>query len=429
MIGYFQHWRELRRPAKLYLVHVILLTLSSSAVELFFNLGILALGYSRSDLGRLNLVAIWASVVLSLPLWWLVTRIGLRVSLLLNAMFQALAVAMYALAPSLAVLFAAAGIAGASSVLFQVSAAPLMMRYSDATTRDYLFSASAGLTIAVAGLGSLLVGGLPSFFGRLLGVGAESGPAYQAAFVLAAVGIALSALPLINMPSDKSYQPNDTPVEAQQQVSLKQQMAWLWFHRALVLALMIPPALISIGAALLLPYLNLFFKQQFGVSDPVLGLIFALLNVATGAAVLVGPAISTRLGKAWTVALAQALSIPFLLLMGFVPLVGVAVAAAMARGALFNLGRPLYDAFAMERIEQRMRPTVIGMMGGAATIGYLFAPELSVRVQEQYGFGPLFLATALCYTLATVVIVLLFATPTRRTEAVLQYDGRQKAES
>lgn len=164
--------------------------------------------------------------------------------------------------------------------------------------------------------------------------------------------------------------------------------------------LLIPPFLISWGAALLIPYLNLFFKGRFAVSDGLLGLIFAGLNITTGAAALVGPAISARIGKIRTVALTQALSIPFLLALGFVPLLGPAVVAALARGALFNMGTPLYDAFAMERTEEAARPAVIGLINGAYSAGYLFAPAISTLVQERYGFAPLFLATTVCYGLA-----------------------------
>jgi MFS family permease len=169
-----------------------------------------------------------------------------------------------------------------------------------------------------------------------------------------------------------------------------------------LLRLLISPLLISLGAALLIPYLNLFFKQRFDIPDSTLGVVFAALGMAVGAAALVGPAISTRIGKIRTVVLTQALSIPFLLLLGFVPLFPVAVVAALARAALFNMASPLYDAFAMERTDEDARPTVIGLINGAYSVGYLIAPTISTRVQENYGFAPLFVATALCYVLAVL---------------------------
>lgn len=420
MNGLVTRWRALHASARWYLVHVALLTLSQTSVGLFFNVAILAYGHQRAELGQLNLVAIWASVVFSLPLWWLVTRLGFRRALLIHGACQALAIAVYAAAAPLPVLFGAAGIAGAASVLFQVSAPPLMMRYSDGDTRDMLFSASTGVTIIVAGIGSLLAGAMPAVFGRMLGVGAESGAAYQATFAVAALGMLLALLPLLAMANDaRSQEPGARIQSSKFKIqNVKSIIQNLKLKTLLpVLALLISPACVSVGAALLIPYLNLFFKQQFGVPNALLGAIFALLDISTGVAVLLGPLLSARWGKLPTVVLTQLLSIPFLLVMGFSPLLGVAVGAAALRSALFNLGRPLYDAFAMERTAEAARPMVIGLMGGAATVGYLFMPAVSVYVQANYGFGPLFLATAACYALSTVVIVILFMLPARLARA------------
>src|SRR3712207_9267225 len=114
-------------------------------------------------------------------------------------------------------------------------------------------------------------------------------------------------------------------------------------HPVPILQLLIPPFFISWGAALLIPYLNIFFKERFGVSDGTLGVIFAALGITTGLSALLGPAVSARIGKSRTIVVAQALSIPFLLTMGYVPLLSAAVGAALMRGILFNMGSPLYD--------------------------------------------------------------------------------------
>jgi MFS family permease len=78
----------------------------------------------------------------------------------------------------------------------------------------------------------------------------------------------------------------------------------------------------------------------------------------------------------------------------------VAVGAALVRSALFNMGAPLYDAFAMERTNEAARPAVIGVINGAYSLGYLFAPLISTQIQAVYGFTPLFVITLICYALA-----------------------------
>ena len=62
----------------------------------------------------------------------------------------------------------------------------------------------------------------------------------------------------------------------------------------------------------------------------------------------------------------------------------------------------------MEHSAEELRPAVIGLINGAFGIGYLFAPLISTKIQAIYGFMPLFLATAACYTLAAILTYLLF---------------------
>jgi MFS family permease len=403
--SYLQRWRHLRRPARLYLLHTALLTTSLAIIGLLFNLAVLALGFSIDFLGLLNTVSFAAAAVLSVPLLWLVTRMSLRLALLISATLHIASVLLLTLFPVAPALLISGGLAGAAAVLFQISAPPFMMRQSNGATRDHLFSANAAILLGFAGFGSLIAGRLPGLAAQMLGVDAESGLAYRAAFAVAGVGLVLAILPLLllseagNMHTaqrlDQPRIPN--PV-------LPAPVSWpgLLRNPAPLVKLLISPALVSIGAALLIPYLNLFFKQRFAVADAQLGLIFAGLGLATALAALAGPALSARLGKIRTIVLTQALALPFLALLGATPLLGVAVGAALARSALFNMGAPLYDAFAMERTDEAARPAVIGMINGAYSIGYLFAPLVSTQIQAAYGFTPLFVITLICYSLAVL---------------------------
>lgn len=438
--AYGARWRELRPPARLYLLHAALLTCSLAIYGLFFNLVILALGYPRTFLGQLNGLGIAVAAVFSVPLWWLVTRIGFQRALIANALLLAGSALIVAFTPSTLLLLIATGLTGIAATILQVSAPPFMMQHSDDATRDHLFSANQAINIGVAGIGSLLGGGLPAWFGRLLGVGVESATAYRATFAVAGAGLLLSLAPLLlirrydSPPIAPLSDPQPTPVpEPVTPTPPAAPLVWLArlpllgpiFFRlpqplqaiirqpGPVIQLLIPPLLISFGAALLIQYLNLFFKERFPISDSVLGAIFAGLGIVTGLAALVGPALSTRIGKIRTIVLTQLLSIPFLLALGFVPVLGIAVGAALVRGALFNMGAPLYDAFAMERTDEAARSFVIGLINGAYTVGYLVAPFVSVWVQQRYGFAPLFVATAVFYGLAALANIALFL---RRTK-------------
>ena len=426
-VAYLKRWRQLSRPAWLYLLHAALVTSSLAIYGLFFNLLVLALGYPRAFLGTLNIVSIGVAAVLSVPIWLLVTRIGLRRALVASGLLQAASALMCAFWPTATPLLLAVALGGMAAVLFQVSAPPFMMQHTDAAARDHLFSANAAINVGFAGLGSLAGGYLPGLFAPLLGVDVESAPAYRLTFAVASAGLVVSLIPLLFIDQDRerataagsdrrptvddgSSAVDGRPVRAvagRWSLAIRRQLnkePWRTMvrHPGPIVQLLIPPALISCGAALLIPYLNLFFKETFGIPDTTLGQIFAALGITTGLAALAGPIISARIGKIGAVILTQAVSIPFLLLLGFVPLLYIAVGAALARAAFFNMGSPLFDAFAMERTDEAARPAVIGLINGAYSVGYIVAPVISTRVQEQYGFTPLFVATAICYALAVL---------------------------
>src|SRR5206468_400793 len=105
-----------------------LLTTGLAISGLFFNLLILALHYPRGFLGVLNTISLGVAAVLSLPLWWLVSRIGLRRALLGSAILQAASALLFAWWPAAPVLVFAVALTGTAAVLFQVSSPPFMMQ-------------------------------------------------------------------------------------------------------------------------------------------------------------------------------------------------------------------------------------------------------------------------------------------------------------
>ncbi|MCS6881600.1 MAG: MFS transporter [Oscillochloridaceae bacterium] len=407
---------SLTRPARRYLFHAALLTSGLAISGLFYNLLLVELGYDRRGvglplagktplLGLLNSLPVLAAALSSLPILWAVQRIGLRPSLILGALLHTVALLGVALWPDPAPLLLCAALSGPAAVLFQVSAAPFMMRHSRPAERDTLFALNGALLIGAAGLGNLIGGPLPGLVSSVLGV-PPGAPAYRATFAIAATLVTLAALPLL-LPAEPACTPQPGKPAPLGASGLVRAAFSAW-------PFTLSPLLISLGAALLIPFLNLYFRQRYNASDAALGIIFAAIGVATGAATLLGPWLSRRFGKIGSVVLTQALSIPCLLLLGLAPTLWLAVMVALARGSLMNMSMPIYEAYAMERTPEAARPTVIGLIEGAFSAGYIIGPTVSAIVQQRYGFGPLFVATACLYACAVVANTLLFLRPRRR---------------
>jgi MFS family permease len=180
-------------------------------------------------------------------------------------------------------------------------------------------------------------------------------------------------------------------------------------HRQMIVKLLLPNAIISIGAALLIPYMNVFFRERHQVPDETLGAIFAVSSVVTGVATLAAPLLARRFGKVRSVAWAQAASLPFLLTIGFAPSLALAAVAFWTRGALMNMGGPLYSAFMMEKAPVGERATVNAFASVTWNLGWAVCPYLSGVVQERWGFNPLFLTTSALYGLAAALTYWFFA--------------------
>jgi MFS family permease len=182
--------------------------------------------------------------------------------------------------------------------------------------------------------------------------------------------------------------------------------------RAIVAAtvkMTIPQVLIGFGAAILIPYMNVFFKDRFNISDGDLGLLFSVSSLLVGIGSMVAPHLSTRMGgKIRAVVSTQLSSLLFLLLIGFAPVLWISSIGYLLRTALMNMAAPLYSAYCMERTPEQNQGLVNSVLNLSWSVGWSVGPFISGIVQEHYGFTPLFLVTALLYGLASTLIWVLF---------------------
>jgi len=417
-----------QRNARLYLLNSILSGLSYSVFSLFFNLYILARGYPKDFLGLLSSLPSAVALFAAVPMGMLSDRVGRRKAMVWGTVGSLAAVAAIAWGSNSTVLVAAVVLMGAGNELFNVSSAPFMMENSGERERTVLFSASFGLNTLAGFAGSLIGGQLPRLMSGAFALTQDSSRAYGAALLVSPMMMGLSLLPLLWMREPARPHravhwalPNVRLVllaveDAWRRTKAVPVTAWRGLrHRQLIVKLLVPNTLISVGAALLIPYMNVFFRERHHVPDETLGVIFALSSVVTGVATLAAPLLTRRWGKVRAVALIQGGSLPFLLMIGFAPWLSLAVMGFWARGAMMNMVGPLYNAFMMERVAEGERATVNAFASVTWNLGWAVCPYLSGLVQERWGFNPLFIATAMLYGLAAGLTYWFFASSEPRS--------------
>jgi MFS family permease len=290
---------------------------------------------------------------------------------------------------------------GSANMLYYISQAPFMMKVSHAENRTLLFSLSFGLSTLAGAAGSLFAGQLPGLFGTLLNVEPRSAVAYQAVLLVSVALSALSLAPLLLI--------RETGAPPAVKRAGRAAGFWQVVSRPMTLRLATPNMLIGLGAAILIPYMNLFFAERFALPDSGLGVLFSLSALLTGFGSVVGPRLALRLGgKVRAVVFTQGTSLVFLMLVGFAPSLWMAEAGFLMRGALMNMAVPLYHAFAMEHIREGEQGTANSVIELAWQLGWAVGPYVSGLVQEAYGFTPLFLATGGLYTTAIGLAWLFF---------------------
>ena len=398
---YLERVRSFSPNARVYLLSEVLIGLSFSVYTLFFNLYVVSQGYPRSFLGELQSLPSLIALLGAVPAGMLVDRIGRKHALVLSNVGHTLAYGAIILAPNAGWMRLSMIVFGLTGSLWMVSASPFMMENSADEERNALFSAHFGLTTLVGFFGTLVGGYLPTLFGRLLAVDIESAVAYGATLGVAAGLSALSLLPLLWI--------RERPMPP----AARARSIWPWRNMArprMAVRIFVPNIIISLGAAILIPYMNLFFKETFAIPDKTLGLVFAVSAVVTGTATLASPLLADRWGRIRALVLTQLASIPFLLTIGFAPFFWLSASAFWIRAALMNMGSPLYEAFAMEQFTMRERATVSGLMGMSWNIGWAVGPYVSGYMQQNpaIGWKPIFVITCVLYVLAAILVRVFF---------------------
>jgi MFS family permease len=404
---YERRVRGFSRNAKLYLTGTVFRSVTHALSSLLLNLYLTSLGFEAAFIGLNSTLLSLSSMLAALPAGLIGDRIGRKRAMVIG--LSGMTLAYYGMSlSSIGWLIAACNVLyGVVGALFLTSIAPFLTENSKDEDRSTLFTLNSSLMNLVAFFVMVVGGYLPLFYAKLLDVGPESTTSYRAAMLTAAGAMTLGLIPVLAM--------RERHIPRAQRTKSRF-VPHLWRHFSnpgLMIKLLIPRALTAFGAGLVFPFLNLFFKQAFDVSDATLGWIFGITSLIAAIMMLVGGGVADRLGKIQTTFISRAISTPLLLVIGFAPSLALAVAAHWTRSGFMRLGEPLYMAFAMEQLSARERATGSSLLMMSWDIGWSAGPLVSGIVQVQHGFDPLFVGTVVFYALSLVCMYLFFMRPKR----------------
>jgi MFS family permease len=373
--------------ARLYLGSVILTGAAMGVYRLLFNFFILSQGFDEALLGMLVTTSSMTALLAALPMGYVSDMLSRRFALILGGCMIVVSVVGMVLWPTLPVLIAMNVLVGLAQSLAGVTMGPFLMENSGEKERTYLFSLTSGIQMASAFVGNWVGGYLPTWISGLKHFSATSSTAYGGSLLIIAGGAALGVLPLLFLRTPK----------AGTQRSLFAPFNFFRKQPRLLTQLILPMLVTSIGAGLIMPFMNVFFRNVYHQPDPVIGSMFAWGSLAMGIGMIVAPPLGDRYGKIKVVVFTQGLSIPFLVMLGFSPVFALSAAAYFIRLALMNMSGPIYQTFVMENVEPGARGTVASLVSMANSFGWAFSPIISGWLQVRSGFSLPFLGTILLY--------------------------------
>ncbi len=388
---YLAELKMISRNARLYLAGIFLVWLNFQVFMLLFNLYLKELGYLESDIGLINSSRAIGMSVMALPAAWVISRIRLKPILLIGCLL--LAVFSFAMSTysSFFIIFSFSVLSGAMLAAIRVAAGPFFMRNSTRKERTLLFSAAFAVHVLAGMAASGGAGEMVTVFEALLG---DIILSYRYTLY---VGIAISLLAFVPLAMIKAADPSAE--ENRMDLSMRQLKERGGFYIKITLA----NFLIGLGAGLVIPFLNLYFQDRFGLTADKIGWLFVCVTGSMFFGAMIGPILTKKFGLVRTVVMTQLVSLPFMLVLSYSYVLPFVVAAFIVRGGLMNLGIPIVSNFALELCRKNEQGLVNAFLMLSWTSSWMVSTLVGGVMIEKYGYTVTINTTIALYVVSTLI--------------------------
>ena len=426
MIPRWTGLRRFHRDARLFLVTTFVAGAALSLYWIDFNLYLASLGLSTATIGVISTVAAAAGAIVAFPASAASDRFGRRaiVAAGISVGLLALIGLLLTEVPVLIAVCAASWSMGWQA--FQVVQAPYMTEHSEPDHRNELFAIQFAIQNVTNIFAAVLGAVVATFIAGWLGLDSDGPATYRIILVIMGVLMVAALLTVTRLGDDRpssvvgpklraAGEPAAFPSDPRRS---RARMGMVVRDRELFVRLLVPGFLISIGAGQVIPFLNLFVQRKFGLDLTALNAVFALTSLGTVVAILAQPRLARRFGQITSVVIVQGASIPFLVVLGFSPVLWTVILAMAVRNSLMNAGNPIFNAFSMEQVSPGERATLSAAMSvlwqAGWVVGGIWYATLQATLGFDTGYTVAFVTIITLYTIATVLYWVWFRATDRR---------------
>ncbi|SYZ73250.1 putative permease (Major facilitator superfamily) [Candidatus Zixiibacteriota bacterium] len=395
-LDYWWHIRLFSKNVRLFLLGTFLVAMTTACGQLLFNLYLKERGADESFIGTFLSAGALGTAIVAIPAAFVMRRIRLKMILIFSTVIYAMTVFLISRFTIGNFIILISLISGMALTFNRIAAAPFFMRNSSPRERTYIFSFNFGVTLIAGMIGSLASGWMVEQLSKRL---PEIIKAYQWTFI-AAVSLGLLALIPFSLLSPASPGREDKEAD------------FSWTHMKkkarLYAKILTPQFMVGMGAGLIIPFLNLYFRDRFGQPPDKIGLFFFAVNATMLIGILAGPLMARKLGMVRTIVLTELLSIPFMMILAFTYSLPLAFMAFLMRGALMNMAQPLGSNLSMELVSKAEHALVNALLTLAWTGSWMISTAIGGHLIDRYGYTlPLLIAVGL-YIISAILYYLFF---------------------
>lgn len=365
------------RNMKLILAARVAMSVGRALASIVTALYLAAVGWNAVQIGILFVVVTVASAAMSSAIGVLADRWGRRVFLIAVPLLTAAAAVAYAFTDVAVVLFVAgaagsfgrgAGAGGGSVGPYQPAESALVAESVPAASRASAFS-----RIAFASTLGALIGGLTAQLVHVMpGMStAQVIAAYRPAFLVsAALAVTAGVLAVF---LEEPARPAATHRRAR--------IVWPRRSWPALWRFWLTNAVNGAGIGLFGPFVSYWFFRRYGATPGQIGVLFALVNVASLVTILASARIAGRFGIVPTIIASRGIGGLLLIPMVFSPFFWLAGAIYLVRMMIQRVGMPLRQSFTQDMADPAERASVAAlaslpaqgtMAAGQAGAGFLF---------------------------------------------------------
>jgi MFS family permease len=355
---------------------------ASGIFAVVFNLYILGLGLSPEVLGGILSAGPIAQALGSIPMGFLMERIGFKKIFIIiygvTALGRLLQIATTSV-PLIALAAFGGGLAFAGDFVVRL---PFLAANSAPEERNNIYSLSSILfSVSMAG-GALFAGFAPNFIQSLTGLDLVG--TYRLTLLLAGLLAAAGVAPLFLI--------TDQPILNPRKISLA---PYLWGMDRFTVQQAVVSLFVGIAIGLTSPFMNIYYVYHLGASREFFGIMSALVILPAMLATALGPLLARRSGSVRAVTILRAMAPAFIILLALTVNPWLGTLGYWGTSALTTMSQPLSFAFAMLVAAPRAKPAAAAWLNVTFWLGNgASAPLAGLFLAQSNYQAPLFIAAA-----------------------------------